>query len=290
MCAPGPIQAVAVVGNVLYAMVQSSFQFYDPATNTWKSLPFPPNCQYDTARMTAMDTTIFIVVDKGDNRSSNAYCYEVSEGRWSRIRSFPRSSDGVALTSCQGALFAIGGYAHHPVDPKVTQRRPPQNGFAFGLGQPSVPTPQIEHRKEPVSAVEAFFPPKKSWEAVSPTTRPHAEATTMVKADTIYIAGGQSLYAAVEMCRVLVKDDVTVSAWSVVPQPSCVHKFASQVTVIDRKAYFILGGQMHFTGKFVDTHTSEEDVEDMCLAFRKGLNTSGVEVCVTLALPEAKDE
>ncbi|XP_078573493.1 kelch-like protein 15 [Branchiostoma floridae x Branchiostoma japonicum] len=300
VCVPGPIQAATVVGNVLYAIIQSSFQSYDPATDTWKSLPFPLNCQYDPAssRMTAIDTRIFLVAGKGDDRSSNAYCYKVSEGRWSRIRSFPRSSDGVTLTSCQGALFAIGGYSHHPVDPKVTQRRQPKNVFSFGSGQASVPTPRIEHRKESVSAVEAFFPPNKFWEAVSPTTRPHAEATTMVQANTIYITGGQTFYddkicynTTVEMCKVsTTRDGVAVSPWSVVPQPPCVHKFASQVAVIDRKAYFILGGQMHFTGKFVDSHTSEEDVEDMCQAFRKGLNTSDVEVCATLALPEAKDE
>ncbi|XP_066301778.1 kelch-like protein 26 [Branchiostoma lanceolatum] len=79
--------------------------------------------------------------------------------------------------------------------------------------------------------------------------------------------------------------------WSVVPQPPCVHRFASQVAVIDRKAYFILGGQMHFTGKFVDhDRTSEEDVEDMCGSFQKGVQASDVDVCVNLALPEPEDE
>ncbi|CAH1259037.1 KLHL3 [Branchiostoma lanceolatum] len=122
-------------------------------------------------------------------------------------------------------------------------------------------------------------------------------ATALVRGDTVYVAGGETVVdgntvdnTTVEMCRVSVRDGVAVSAWSVVPQPLCVHRFASQVAVIDRKAYFILGGQMHFefTGKFVDhDRTSEEYVEGICSAFRKDVKPDNV-VCATLLLNEKK--
>ncbi|CAH1238817.1 KLHL2 [Branchiostoma lanceolatum] len=265
VCPPGQIHAATVVGNVLYAVNQSSFQSYDPATNTWKRLP-PPDCGYESVKMIAMDTRLFLVAgNKGDNCSSNAYCYEISEGRWTRIPSIPRLSDGVALASCQGVVFAIGGNVHHPVDPKKESGSTAcaSKAMGFGIdvsfGAPARSVARIEYEKEPVAAVDAFFPPKNSWKAVSPTTRPHAEATAMVQVDTIYIAGGNTFNddkicnsTTVEMCRVFVKDDVAVSGWSVIPQPLCVHRFVSKVAVIDRKAYFILGGQMHFTGELVD--------------------------------------
>ncbi|KAI8489589.1 hypothetical protein Bbelb_327560 [Branchiostoma belcheri] len=70
--------------------------------------------------------------------------------------------------------------------------------------------------------------------------------------------------------------------------PRVVHKFASQVAVIDRKAYFILGRQMYFTGKFVDhDRTSEEDVEDMCQSFRRNVQSDSV-VCATVLLKAPK--
>ncbi|KAI8492139.1 hypothetical protein Bbelb_300360 [Branchiostoma belcheri] len=199
-----------------------------------------------------------VAVSKEGNLISKAYCYDISKKQWMKIPSFPRSSQGVALTSCQGAVFAVGGYVQGIVDGKGTV----------------VPT----------SVVHTFFPPNNAWEAVSPTTRPHAEAAAMVQGDIIYIAGGKTLRngkvlwcATVEMCRADLKVTMKGSPWSVVPQPPCVYKFASQVAVLDRKAYFILGGQMHFTGKLVDhDRTSEEDVEDMCQAFRKDLESSKV--------------
>ncbi|XP_078674223.1 kelch-like protein 26 [Branchiostoma floridae x Branchiostoma belcheri] len=273
---PGVIHAVAVVGNVLYAVstvAKPSFLSYDPTKHAWENLPLPPDCHNDFkfSKMTAMAEKLFLVQSKEDNCSSKAYCYDISERQWMKIPSFPRSSQGVALTSCQGAVFAVGGYVQGIVNGK----------------QAVVPT----------SAVHTFFPPNNAWEAVSPTTRPHTIAAAMVQGDNIYIAGGYtfengqlSWNTTVEKCRAGLKVTMKGSPWSVVPQPSRVHKFASQVAVIDRKAYFILGRRMHFTGKFVDQHTSEEDVENMCQAFEKGVQANDINACVTIALPETNGD
>ncbi|XP_019630448.1 PREDICTED: kelch-like protein 26 isoform X2 [Branchiostoma belcheri] len=273
---PRDIHAVAVVGNVMYAVLAqvfmaqgSSFQTYNPTKHRWKDLPpFPyfPNGN-KCFQMTAMAEKLFVVQSMEGNLSSKAHCYDISKKQWMKIPSFPRSCQGVALTSCQGAVFAVGGYVQGIVSGKDTV----------------VPT----------SAVHTFFPPNNAWEAVSPTTWPHAEAAAMVQGDIIYIAGGKTLKdgkvfwsATVEMCRADLKVTMKGSPWSVVLQPPCVQKFASQVAFIDRKVYFLLGGQMHFTGKLVDhDRTSEEDVEDMSQAFRKDLKSSNV-VCATLSLNE----
>ncbi|XP_078573495.1 kelch-like protein 26 [Branchiostoma floridae x Branchiostoma japonicum] len=279
----GSICAAAVVGNVLYAVFKNSFQFYVPTTNTWTHLKAPSGLANSKSPiMTAIDTRLFLVysTSEGDFQSSRAQCYDIPKGRWMRIPSFPRSTDGVTLTSCQGAVYAIGGNVHGIVGDK--QAVAPRTIAAVDNLKPTA---------VPTSAVQKFLPPNNFWEAVSPTTHPHSGATAMVRGDIIYIAGGKTFIngettssTIVEMCRTGLRLTMKESSpWSVVPQPPCVHKFASQVAVIDRKAYFILGGQMHFTGKFVDAHTLEEDVEDMCQGFgRHDLDQESV-ICATFA-------
>ncbi|KAI8489590.1 hypothetical protein Bbelb_327570 [Branchiostoma belcheri] len=266
--------AVAVVGNVLYIICSSGlvFKSYDPVTDTVNGLPPPPDFHRQAPMMVAVGGAMLILVCGEYSRiKSKAWCYDISAGRWMKIPPLDQYASGVALASCRGAVLAIGGMVKSTdVDGK-----------------------QIEVQ---TSRVKIFVPAKNAWEAVSPTTRPHTEATAMVQGNVVYIAGGEtfvngiSYNTSVEMCRVSADDGhgVTVSPWSVVLQPLVVHKFASQVAVIDRKAYFILGRQMHFTGKFVDhDRTSEEDVEDMCQSFRKNVQSDSV-VCATVLLKAPK--
>ncbi|XP_019617659.1 PREDICTED: kelch-like protein 3 [Branchiostoma belcheri] len=263
--------AAAVVGNVLYVLFSSSphFKSFDPATSTVNTLSSPDGISsYGTnkGQMVVVGARLFLVCC-GEKK---AWCFDITVGRWTKIPPVTVIEDGVALASCQGVVLAVGG----------NQRTTGQDG---------------NYTDTPASTVQTFFPARSSWETVSSTNQPHADATAMVQGDTVYIGGGVTVVngkkvdnTTVEMCKVFVKDGVAVSAWSVIHQPACVHKFASQVAVFDRKAYFILGGQMHFTGKFVDQdRTSEEDVEEMCQAFRKGLQSRYV-VCVTLSLKEKK--
>ncbi|XP_066301762.1 kelch-like protein 17 [Branchiostoma lanceolatum] len=268
----------AVAGNVLYMLFSSSsssrFKSYDPATNAVNTLSSPDDGYHPSiigdAQMVAVGARLFLVC----GCQKKAWCFDTTVGRWTEIPPVGENRGGVALASCQGAVLAIGGI-HRQYLMGVTSMDPSQ------------------YTDTPMSRVQAYLPGKKSWETVSSTTQPHAGATALVQGDTVYIGGGVTRVngdtvdnTTVEMCRVFVKDDVAVSAWSVVPQPPCVHRFASKVAVIDRKAYFILGGQMHFTGKFVDhDRTSEEDVEDMCRAFRKDVQSGNV-VCAILSLKE----
>ncbi|CAH1238816.1 KLHL20 [Branchiostoma lanceolatum] len=269
----------AVTGNVLYMLFSSSssssrFKSYDPATNAVNTLSSPDDGYHPSiigdAQMVAVGARLFLVCGS----QKKAWCFDTTVGRWTNVPPVADNRGGVALASCQGAMLAIGGI-HRTYLTRVTSMDPSQ------------------YTDTPMSRVQAYLPGKKSWETVSSTTQPHAGATALVQGDTVYIGGGVTRVngdteenTTVEMCRVFVKDDVAVSAWSVVPEPPCVHGFASKVAVIDRKAYFILGGQMHFTGKFVDhDRTSEEDVEDMCRAFRKDVQSGNV-VCAILSLKE----
>ncbi|XP_078670937.1 kelch-like protein 26 isoform X1 [Branchiostoma floridae x Branchiostoma belcheri] len=266
--------AVAVVGNVLYIICSSGlvFKSYDPVTGTVNDLHAPPDFHRQALRMVAVGTMLILVCGKDYSRKSKAWCYDISAGRWMKIPPLDQYTSGVALASCRGAVLAIGGMV------KSTDKD----------GK------EIEVQ---TSRVKIFVPAKNVWEAVSPITQPHAEATTMVQGNVVYIAGGETFVngktcsnTTVEMCRVSVDDGhgVTVSPWSVVLQPLVVRNFAAQVAVIDRKAYFILGRQMHFTGKFVDhDRTSEEDVEDMCQSFRRNVQSDSV-VCATLLLKAPK--
>ncbi|XP_019630443.1 PREDICTED: kelch-like protein 3 [Branchiostoma belcheri] len=305
--------AAAVVGNVLYMLFSSSphFKSFDPTTNSVNTLATPDGCvlrdaqavsvpgigqvsnmispvRYwsGEAKMVAVGARLFLV----SSNQKKAWSFDIAAGRWSKIRPVAVNGDGVALVSCQGVVLAVGGNRR----PAGQMQAPvvQSGGFSFG-GTPVAGPGKVTGT--PTSKVQTFFPAKNSWETVSSTNQPHAGATAMVQGDTIYIGGGVTVVngekvtnTIVEMCRVFVMDGVAVSAWSVVPQPVCVHKFASQVAVIDRKAYFIVGGQMHFTGKLVDhDRTSEVDVEEMCQAFRKGLPLGSV-VCATLSLKEKK--
>ncbi|XP_078573497.1 kelch-like protein 32 [Branchiostoma floridae x Branchiostoma japonicum] len=274
------VRAAAVVGNVLYMVYcqgfAQGFMSYNPATENRKlklrGLSSPPDYHHKAPAMVAVGSKLFLVCGKIGPHKSKAWCYDISTNRWMKIPPLDQYADGVALASCLGAVFAIGGTVSTTVD---------DNGKDTDVH---------------TSRVQAFLPVQNSWQSVSPTTQPKAEATAMVQGDIIYVAGVNTVSngeacsnTTVEMCRVSVDDvfGVNVSSWSVVYQPPCVHKFASKVAVIDRKVYFILGGQMHFTGKFVDTHTLEEDVEEMCQAFRKNVQSDSV-VCVTLSLKEKK--
>ncbi|XP_035688764.1 kelch-like protein diablo [Branchiostoma floridae] len=264
------VYAVAVVGNVMYMIYKEYFMSYDPTTDELSNLIFPPDYHHGAPRMVAIGARLFLVCGKEGVRKSKAWCYDISVGRWSKIPPLPQYKSGVALASCQGAVLAIGGKVYSTTaEGKDTDVR--------------------------TSRVQTFFPVKNSWEAVSPTIQPHFQATAMVQGDIIYVAGGDTVVngrtcsnTSVEMCKVSVDDvfGVTVSPWSLIHQPLPTQKFASEVAVIDRKAYFILGGQMHFTGKFVDTHTSEEDVEDMCRAFLRNVQSTSDVVCATLSLNE----
>ncbi|XP_066302172.1 kelch-like protein 3 [Branchiostoma lanceolatum] len=271
----GSIGAATAVGNVLYVMLEfmSAFKSYDPIENIWNDLPLPPECGYRprTPQMTSVGTRLFLVQGT-DSSKSRVCCYDICEGQWTLLPTLSRYSAQVSLASCEGVVFAIGG------EVKVS-------GYNMGEQEKCVPT----------SVVETFFPPNNSWEAVAPTVHPHSEATAMVQGDIIYIAGGKTFKdgqitssTIVEMCRAGQPVTMKASPWSVVPQPLCVHKFASKVAVIDRKAYFLLGGQMHFTGKFVDSHTSEEDVDAMSYSFHKDIPYE-VKVCATLAMPRSGD-
>ncbi|XP_078702972.1 uncharacterized protein LOC144928479 [Branchiostoma floridae x Branchiostoma belcheri] len=283
--------AAAVVGNVLYMLFSSfmmtsspHFKSFDPATSTVNTLSSPDGFVSGEAQMVAVGARLFLV----SSSQKKAWCFDIAAGRWSKIRPVAMNGDGVALVSCQGVVLAVGGN-HRPAGQMQAAQ---SGGFSFS-GTPVAGPERVTGT--PTSTVQTFFAAKNSWETVSSTNQPHAGATAMVQGDIVYIGGGVTVVngkkvdnTTVEMCRVFVKDGVAVSAWSVVPQPVCVHKFASQVAVLDRKAYFILGGQMHFTGKFVDhDRTSEEDVEEMCQAFWKNLRSGNV-VCTTLSLKKKK--
>ncbi|KAI8492138.1 hypothetical protein Bbelb_300350 [Branchiostoma belcheri] len=298
--------AAAVVGNVLYMLFSSSphFKSFDPTTNSVNTLATPDGCvlrdaqavsvppgilqvsnmispvRYwsGEAKMVAVGARLFLV----SSNQKKAWSFDIAAGRWSKIRPVAVNGDGVALVSCQGVVLAVGGNRR----PAGQMQAPAvqSGGFSFG-GTPVAGPGKVTGT--PTSKVQTFFPAKNSWETVSSTNQPHAGATAMGAVVTV-VNGEKVTNTIVEMCRVFVMDGVAVSAWSVVPQPVCVHKFASQVAVIDRKAYFIVGGQMHFTGKLVDhDRTSEVDVEEMCQAFRKGLPLGSV-VCATLSLKEKK--
>jgi N-acetylneuraminic acid mutarotase len=106
-------QIYAIGGNV-NGVTTNSAEAYNPSTNTWSEVFFPPTSRQNLAAATLNGKIYAVGGDSvGNNPSPNAgttvEVYDTSSKTWSQAASLLTAHDGTAATDANGFIYVIGG-------------------------------------------------------------------------------------------------------------------------------------------------------------------------------------
>lgn len=122
----------------------SATQVYDPATDTWSSLPNMPLKRRDLAAVTGSDGRIYAI--GGENRSGDSGLSQINEvdvydpgtNSWSTVTAMPSPRSGVAaVTGPDGRIYVFGGSASGSILNTVEFYTPSTNTWSIAAPMPT---------------------------------------------------------------------------------------------------------------------------------------------------------
>lgn len=181
--------AAAVVAGKLYTFggnpgtgATGISEMYDPATQTWSSLPNMPTPRgFSSANAPVVGGIIYLVGDNGPGHCTNVVeAFDPATDTWSTKASMPTPRCSLSVATVGGIIYAIGG----------------------GTGNGPSPT---------YSAVEAYDPVTDSWASKASMPTPRQSFGLVAAGGKLYAVGG--VYTAAPLTTLEVYDPATDS-WS----------------------------------------------------------------------------
>ena len=245
---------IYIVGGLTSAGGLTTFEAYDPATDTWQGLAPIPEARHHTATA-ALGGRIYVTGGYGRQGFSrtldSTWVFDPAAGAWSRGPAMPGVRAAHAMAALDGRLFVAGGIA---LDPQSVWSYDPTAGV-WETGWAPLETLR-EHtsatvldgklyllggrwRRGNLAVGAVFDPATNAWTPLPDMPSERGGLTAAAVGGRIHVTGGEELSGSLTFDAHEVYDPLT-GTWQVLPPlPTARHGLASAAV---GDTWYVIGG------------------------------------------------